>query len=78
LAVLPMNHSLPALGTFVLLMLPIFAVTCATWLLCSLNGWLRPADAKFWRWELYLHQFCKPWWILQVCLDTVCGPCCQV
>jgi hypothetical protein len=66
LPVLPMNHSLPALGVFMLLMLPLFALMYASWLLCSLSGWMRPVHARFWSWELILHQFCKPWWILQV------------
>ena len=44
----------------------------SSWLFSYYNGWLRPANARFWSWELFLHSFCKPWWILQVGLIDLC------
>jgi hypothetical protein len=76
-----LDHGLLGCAELFARAVPGFLMCYCAWLLSSRNGWLRPVDAKFWSWELWLHTFCKPYWTLQVgwpryLLQTSCVPQC--
>eukprot|EP00775_Hariotina_reticulata_P002678 gene2678-2979_t len=69
------DHSLKAFLTDMMphTTFPQIALAYCSWLFCYVHGWMRPAFTKFWSYELWMHAFCKPWWILQGTVHGLLG-----